>query len=156
LVPFLAFLFFPWGDSRLPLYFIDDNGMLIGVFGVSIGYYQGMPVVAWWFLTADVIQLLIGVIYWFFPFISCLLCIFGSKQPPEKGKKVYIAAFFLQLIVLVLLFIDAFVLGQSSRPFLLSRTYGVLELLAALNVGFWIYVFDMALAMIAAFTYKEA
>ena len=158
LLPFLFTLFMPWGKSWLGLYLFNDNGTYIGIFGVVPASLQNMAleiwVWTWWFtMTAiHVNQLLEGIVFWLFPLVACVLCFTGAKKPPEKGKRYYIAAFFLMLVAIILLVIDALALGALF----ISRKYTIVEFFGGINVGFYIYVFDMILTMFAGLTYKEA
>ncbi len=155
IVPFLLFMFMPMGFSRLPLFLFDggfdSGGKIIGIYGVSVGSYLGDPVVAWWFLTTDVQQLLIGVLYWFFPFIAVFMCFGGVKRPPESGKRIYMAAFFLLSVPLVLLLVDVFFLGQL----VVSQVYDFAGFVSGSRIGLWIYVANLVFILMAARLYKE-
>lgn len=157
MVPFLLTLFFPWGKSLLGLYLFNDNGKFIGVFGVAHFKFQVLTInnwiFTWWFtLTAlNLNTILVGVVFYVFPLVSCILCFAGANRAPEKGKKYYITAFFLLLVAIVLLITDALFLGAL----VVSRIYTIVEFFSGINIGFYIYVFDMILMMFAGLTYKE-
>lgn len=151
LVPFLFLTALPMGYpySQLPLFWLEENGFLIGIFGKSLA--AGMPVMAWWFFTADLTQLLVGIVIWFFPLIGTILCFAGVNKPPDKGSKIYMSAFILQLIVIVLFFMDALFLGQI----IVSELYSFMGLIESLEIGFWIYAINLIFILLAAKAYKE-
>ena len=149
-LPFVAYMYLPVGRASLPLFLFDDAGRYIGIFGiVTIGPL--VPLVQWWFVTSSTVQLLAGAAIWLFPVLSCLLSFLGVRKPPEAGRKIYSASFVLLLIPLILLVIDALFFGSI----VLHAKYGLGEFIAATGTGFWVYVFDMALAIAAAAGYRE-
>ena len=158
MLPFILSLFIPWGKSLLGLYLFKDGGTYIGVFGFTTPPVAGTAVEVWiwtwWFgmTVLNINRILIGVVFWLFPLISCVLCFSGAKKPSDKGKKYYIAAFFLLLVGIIVLIIDAMFLGALF----ISKIYTFAEFFGAINIGFYIYVFDMILALSSGLTYKEA
>ncbi|MHA1681899.1 MAG: hypothetical protein ACTSUE_13250 [Promethearchaeota archaeon] len=149
-IPFLIFLWVPFGSSELPLYLFNDSGVLIGTYG-TYGYH-GIPVKLWWFYTFEMKQILVGTIMWLFPLISAVLCFGGARKTPDEGRKFYYAAFFLHFIGIGLLSVDALFFGDI----IVENIYTVMEFLQGLNVGFWIMVFNMFVMILAAKTYQEA
>ncbi len=153
LIPFLFFLFVPWGRSVLPLYLFDTGTQYIGIWGISpAGMTALISINFWWFATTDPNQILCGAIFWFFPLFASFLCLAGAKQPVERGKKMYLAAFFLLLVPIVLLFIDGLGLGSLF----ISHVYTFMDFVAGLQVGFYIFTADTILILVAAITYEEA
>ena len=150
-VPFLVFRFLPMGHARLPLDLFDSSDALVAIFGISIGVHAGIHVVPWWFVTTEVTMVLAGVVFWFFPLLSCLLCLGGVNKAPDRGRKLYLTAFVMQFAAVALLFVDGLLLGRVILP----RVFPLLEFVAALQTGFWIYGFTMLLTLLAATTYKE-
>jgi hypothetical protein len=152
-LPFLAFLYMPWGESLLQLYLFDSGTNVVGVWGIApAGTMAIINLPAWWFWTSDMNRIVAGIVFWFFPIIATCLCFGGAKLPSEKGKKIYLAAFFLQLVMIIMLFVDALWLGSLF----LDHVYPALEFFSRLGTGFYIFVFNMILVVLAATTYKEA
>jgi hypothetical protein len=153
LAPFLFFMFMPWGQSVLPLYLFDSGTQYIGIWGISpAGSMIGINLNFWWFATTDVNQILSGAIFWFFTLFAMFLCFAGAKQPEERGKKMYMAAFFLLLVPILMFFIDGLGLGLLF----LDQRYSFMDLVAGLRPGFFIFTAATILALVAAVTYKEA
>jgi hypothetical protein len=153
LAPFLLLMFMPWGQSVLPLYLFDSGTQYVGIWGISPAETMaGINILFWWFSTTDTNQILAGAIFWFFTLFAMFLCFAGAKQPEERGKKMYMAAFFLLLVPIIMLFIDGLGLGSLF----LDKYYPFIEFVARLGPGFYIYTATMILTLVAAVTYKEA
>lgn len=148
-LPFVAYMYLPVGRASLPLFLFNDGGRYIGIFGI-VTLAGTKPLVQWWFITSSTQQFLAGAVFWLFPVLACLLSFLGVKKPPESGRKIYAASFVLLLIPIVLLVLDASFFGQI----VLQTTYDLGGFFAATGTGFWVYLFDMALAL-AAMGYKE-
>lgn len=151
----LLFLFLtvvPIGYAGIPLYLFNDEGVMISIFGridyPLPGLYNFFNN---WFVVSDIVDLLIAIVMWLFPLISCILCFAGSGKHQDMGKKIYLGAFFLQLFTLILLLTDVFFIGELF----LSRTYAISEFLSYVQVGFWIYIFNLVIMQLAANTYEE-
>ncbi|MHA1793526.1 MAG: hypothetical protein ACTSVI_12820 [Promethearchaeota archaeon] len=151
LLPFLILTGIPMGNSTLPLYLLEDGDRMIAIYGTTVPGVGGLPSTTWWFMSFEFKDLLVGFITWFFPFISFIICMSGIKKSPKKGNRLYMAAFFLSLVVLILILMDAFFFGQ----FILTQKYGFIGFLSTIKVGFWIYCFDLIIMILAAKTYQE-
>ncbi len=153
LAPFLLFMFIPWGQSVLPLYLFDTGTRYIGIWGISpAGTTVGINLNFWWFATTDWKQIIAGAIFWFFTLFAMFLCFAGSKQPEERGKKMYMAAFFLLLVTIVMFFIDGLALGSL---FMGSVYTNFMAFVAGLRPGLFIFIATTVLILVAAITYKE-
>ncbi len=153
LAPFMLLMFMPWGQSVLPLYLFDSGTQYIGIWGIlPAGTMSYININFWWFSTTDLNRILSGAIFWFFTLFAMFLCFTGAKQPEERGKKMYLAAFFLLLVPIVLLFIDGLGLGSLF----LDHVYPFMDLVTGLRPGFYIFTATMILILVAAITYKEA
>jgi hypothetical protein len=152
LAPFLLLMFMPWGLSALPLYLFDSGTNYIGIWGISpAGMTTGININFWWFSTTEMNRILCGAVFWFFTLFAMFLCFAGAKQPEERGKKMYLASFFLLLVPIVMLFVDALGLGSLF----LEHVYPFMDLIAGLRTGFYIFAADTVLILVAAITYKE-
>jgi hypothetical protein len=153
LAPFLLLMFLPWGQSTLPLYLFDSGTSYIGIWGISpAATTNGINVNFWWFATTELNRILSGIVFWFFALFALSLCFAGAKQPVERGKKMYLAAFFLLLVPIVMLFVDGLGLGSLF----LEKAFQFTDLVAGLRPGFFIYTATAILVLVAAITYKEA
>ncbi|NMC05294.1 MAG: hypothetical protein GYA24_08790 [Candidatus Lokiarchaeota archaeon] len=153
LLPFLFFMFMPWGQSVLPLYLFDAGTNYIGIWGISpAGAMIGVNLNFWWFATTNVNRIICGVIFWFFTLFAMFLCFAGAKQPEDRSKKMNAAAFSLVLVPIILLLID----GLGTGSLFLDHVYTFGEFIAALQPGFFIYAATAILILVAAITYKEA
>ncbi|MEX2681125.1 MAG: hypothetical protein Q6373_005965 [Candidatus Sigynarchaeota archaeon] len=152
LIPFLFLMFMPWGKSVLPLYLFDTGTQFVGIWGITPDEMT-MPlnINYWWFATTEPTRILCGAIFWFFTLFAMFLSFVGAKQPEERSKKMYIAAFCLLIVVLMMLFIDALALGSLF----LSHRYSFFEFVAGCAPGFYIFIGNTILIFVAAITYKE-
>ncbi|MBN2154234.1 MAG: hypothetical protein JW839_22455 [Candidatus Lokiarchaeota archaeon] len=153
LAPFLLLMFMPWGRSTLPLYLFDTGTQYVGIWGMSpAGAMYWLNINFWWFSTTNLNRILCGAVFWFFTLFAMFLCFIGANQPEERGKKMYIAAFFLLMVVIVLLFVD----GLSLGPIILDEDYLFMDFVARLQPGFYIFAAATVLVLVAGITYKEA
>ncbi|MHA1371549.1 MAG: hypothetical protein ACTSRA_17750 [Promethearchaeota archaeon] len=157
LAVFLGLTSLPMGYSFIPLYLFNDNGVQIGIFGITINVSTGGPLsdsqsmMIWWFLYPTLRNILLGILFWIFPAVSTIICFAGINKPSERAKRIYSGAFFLLLVLVILIFLDGLFIGEIF----MSHRYGVLEFFTNLNVGFWIVIFDMIIMILAGSTYKE-
>lgn len=150
--PFLFVRHVPMGHALLGLDLFESGDALVSVLGSSVGTYGGIHVVPWWFVTTDALQIVAGIIFWFLPLLSCLVCFGGVTKPPERGKKIYATAFVLQLLVLLVLVLDGLLAGLLVFP----HVYPLVEFVGSLQAGFWLCAVNLVITLLAATTYKES